>query len=100
MTQAQSHMRAAQTVQQSDPTYNGWSTAAAQYRKAAAAFQAAGALAQAQAAAAQAQTLETALQIANAQAGQAASPPAGNADQTPNVATASPQDCGSSFNIH
>jgi len=66
-------MQAAQTVQQSDASYTGWSTAAALYLKAAAAFQAAGDVAQAQAATAQAQTLETALKIANAQAQAAAS---------------------------
>ncbi len=87
MTQAQSYMQAAQTVQQSDPTYNGWSTAAAQYRKAAATFQAAGAAAQAAAAAAQAQTLETALKIANRTAGQVGNLPPSNPGNTSNSKT-------------
>ncbi len=70
ISQAQSSMQTARTVQQSDPSYNGWTTAAAQFRKAAAAFQAAGDLAQAAAAAEQAQTLESALKIADQKAGQ------------------------------
>jgi hypothetical protein len=70
ITQAQSYMQAAQTVKQSDPSYNGWSAAAAQYRKAEAAYRAANDLAQASAAAEQAQTLENALKIADQKAGQ------------------------------
>ena len=94
-------MQAAKTVKDSDPSYNGWSAAAAQYRKAAAAFEAAGDLAQAAAAAEQAQTLENALKIANQQAAQAASQsavagvPAGNAgqpqSQQPQQQAAAPQ---------
>jgi hypothetical protein len=74
INQAQSYMQAAQTVKQSDPSYNGWSAAAAQYRKAEAAFRAAGDLARASAAAEQALTLENALKIADQKAGQNAAP--------------------------
>lgn len=70
-------MQAAQTVKQSDPSYSGWSAAAAQFRKAEAAFRAANDLVQAAAAAEQAQTLENALKIADQKAGQvvATNPP-------------------------
>jgi hypothetical protein len=85
IAQAQSYMQAAQTVKQSDPSYTGWSAAAAQYRKAEAAFRLAGDLAHANAAAEQAQTLETALKISNAQSGAAATPKGGTAASSPSI---------------
>jgi hypothetical protein len=92
-------MQAAQTVKQSDPSYNGWAVAAAQFRKAATAFQLAGDLAQAQAANDQAQTLETALNIANRQVVQTANQPAGAGPPAGNVASATPEASGSDKTI-
>lgn len=87
INQAQSYMQAAKTVKESDPSYNGWSTAAQQFHKAEAAFKAAGDLANAAAAAEQAQTLENALKIADAKsnAGSATnvSQPAGQPNARP-----------------
>jgi len=65
INQAQSYMQAGKTVKQSDPSYNGWSAAAQQFRNAETAFRAAGDLANAAAAAEQALTLENALKIAD-----------------------------------
>jgi hypothetical protein len=87
--QAKSYMQAAKTVKESDPSYNGWAAAAAQFRKAAAAFQAAGDQAQASSAVEQAQTLENAL-IADQKAGQASQLPVPSAgDQPANLCPAS-----------
>jgi hypothetical protein len=82
--QAQSYMQAAKTVKESDTSYNGWSAAAQQFRKAQAAFKAAGDLANATAAAEQAQTLENARKIADQKSVLAASQPPSS---QPNVAS-------------
>jgi hypothetical protein len=79
INQAQSYMQAAKTVKESDTSYNGWSAAAAQYRKAETAFRAAGDLADAAAATEQAQTLENALKIANQQSGPSSAQPSSSA---------------------
>lgn len=98
--QAQSYTRAAQTVKQSDPSYNGWTTAAGLYRKAAAAFQLAGDLAQAHAASDQAQTLENGLKIANQMAAQPQSALSAAApDPAPGAILNADNGSSNSFNI-
>jgi hypothetical protein len=107
LTKAQSYMQAAQTVKDSDPSYNGWTAAAAQFRKAAAAFELAGEAARAMAANAQAQTLEDGLKIANRMAapsqgasnGAAASPASDPASEPAPVAVANADSGSTSFNI-
>src|SRR5260370_19415952 len=98
--QAQSYAQAAQTVKQSDTSYNGWTTAVTLYRKAAAAFQLAGDLAQAQAANDQAQTLENGLKIANQMAAQPQSAPnAAPPDPAPRTMANADNGSTNSFNI-
>jgi hypothetical protein len=93
ITQAQSYLQAARTVKRSDPSVNGRTSAALQFRKAAAAFEAAGDVVQAAAAAEEATTLEDPAKAANEKGGQAQPQNPSNAMQQ--VATNKPSEASS-----